>query len=262
MKRTLIALLLMMPLLAVPGRVFAGTPDPAPTPFTWIEVTAGSDHLNNGSPDWHDTSVTVASRAGRRSMYGTAGSLQRFGKSDSQYTLGAYFPAGSATEFNLEFSASPTHRVLPSADLLLNLDHRVAGGWGYALSVRGRQYPGLSVSTEGVSVDRYWRSFRAAYTLSGTQISNASGNALGHGFLFTKFYGQDDASNITLRLNAGREAENIGGPVLVSTVAAVGLAGVHWFSGNTSAVSWSGSVTRQGNLYTRSEFQLGFRHRL
>ncbi len=241
----------------------AADPQPTPTPFTWIEAGAGADHLNNGSADWHTTYLSIAKRsAPRMGWYGVASSNRRFGRTDPQYLIGVYFPPSANTIVNVELAASPTHMILPSSEIGLSLDHRLAAGWGYALGLRDRSFNGTNVFMNTLSVDRYWRAFRAAYTLTGTRLSSVPGTSFSQTLLLTDYYGMDDASSLTAALNAGREAENDGGPVLVSTVTGASLSGAHWFGANNSAIIWSASVTQQGRFYTRSEVQVGFRRRL
>lgn len=247
----------------LPRPAIAAQPQPAPTPSTWIEAGDGVDRLSNGLADWQTTYFSFATRSSPRTgWYGNASINSRFGRTDPQYLLGAYFPPSPNTIVNLEFATSPTHAILPSSDAGLSLDHRLAAGWGYALGLRERSYTGANVSMGTFSVDRYWRGFRAAYTLSGTRLSNVPGTSLSHALLLTRYYGLAEASSLTVTLDVGREAENDGGPVLLSTVSGASLTGTHWFDMNNFAITWAASVTRQGRLYTRSGVQVGFRRRI
>lgn len=248
--------------LSVPPAL-AADPQPAPTESAWIEAGAGADYLSNGLGDWSTAYISFETSSGpRTSWHASTDSDSRFGKTDSQYLVGTYFPPSTNTILNVELALSPTHQILPSSEIGLSLDHRLAAGWGYALGLQDRSYNGANVSIDSVSVDRYWRTFRAAYTTFATRVSNVPGVSFSEALLLTHYYGASDASSLTAALNAGREAENDGGPVLVSAVIGVSLTGAHWFGANSSAIIWSVSVTRQGSLYTRSGGQVGFRRRL
>lgn len=261
------ALFHVLSLLAFAGLTYAAAsaepqPQPAATPFVWVDATASTSHLSNGSPEWHDTQITLGTRKGRTASYASVLTSNHFGRSDSGYLAGAYITPSVNTELSLELTFSPTHQVMPYTQTSISFDHRLANGWGYAVGYGNRVFPGLSVATASLGTDRYWRSLRAAYTVSLTTLSNVSGTSLSQNALLTHFYGADQRSSVTFTVNAGREAENVGGPVLVSTVTGATLRGTHWLGTSPTALTWSASLTRQGGLYARSEVQLGLRRRL
>jgi YaiO family outer membrane protein len=247
---------------AVLGGTLAADPQPAPTPLTWIDASITSDHLSNGSPDWAAESITAATRTGRKALYAAVGRSERFGVSDPQYVFGGYFTPSAQTIANLEFATSPTHRNLPVVEFTASLDHRLARGWGYQLGLRQRTFTAANVSGPSFGVDRYWGANHAAYTLTGTRVSTVPGIVLGHALSLTHYYGSDELSSFGAFAATGREAENIAGAVIVSTVTSGGLNGVHWFERARTALTWSAALTQQGRFYTRSEIRIGVRRRL
>lgn len=235
----------------------APSPSPTPTPNTIFELDASSEHLSNGSPNWENDSLSVSKQlAPRRVLYGSLTKDYRFGKADQTYLVGVYVPASANTLLNLEASFSPTHAVLPQSELAASLDHRLAGGWGYALGLRHRSYPGLGVSLSSLIVDRYWKTFRIAYTLTGAQISNTPGTSLSHALSFTHYYGNDSENAATLSINVGRDVENTGTHIAASAVSGISLHETNWFN-RSFGYSWTLSTLRQGTFYTRSGAHIG-----
>lgn len=244
------------------GPALAADPQPSPTPVTTLEAGASSDHLSNGSGEWNSTYFSyVRHSAPRSAVYGSLSSNVRFGQTDPQYTAGIYTPTSSNTILNLEASFSPTHAILPQNEISASLEHRLALGWGYSLGLDRRAYSSLDVRGESLLIDRYWHNFRAAYKLTGVQLSNVAGSSFTHTLLFTHAYSADGLSQITFSVNAGRDAESVGTGVLVSSVAGASLSGTQWFQPSW-AVIWSIATTRQGTLYSRSGVQIGIRRRL
>ena len=263
MKNLVFALamsIVALPLCARAGAAIA-TPSPSPSPFTTIEIGVSSEQLSKGKGTWTGTSAGITHQfAPRTDVYGTARIDSRFGNTDDTYTGGLYLPSSPNTILNVEASFSPTHNVLPQRDLEVSLDHRLASGWGYTLGTRNRGYTAVEVQGGWLLVDRYWRNFRAAYSLNGSHLSNVPGVAFGHTLLFTDYYGIEGTNSVTLSFNAGREVENTGTAVLASSVTGATLGGVHWLS-PAFGFSWSASTLRQGTLYSRSGVQIGLRSR-
>lgn len=243
------------------GGAAAATPQPAPTPLATLEAGGSSEQLSNGRGTWNNSYVTYVNRsAPRAAAYGMFSRETRFGKSDPQYLGGVYLPVSANTIFNLELTFSPTHQVLAHHDISISLDHRLARGFGYTLGTARRSYPGLAVQGESVLVDRYWGSQRAAYTLSSVQLSNTGRWSFTHSVSYAYYYGAQALSQITVALSAGRDAENVGPGVLLSSVTSARVGGTHWL-GPGWALTWDAATTTQGNAYSRSGIQLGLRRR-
>jgi len=249
-------------LVALTTSAQASEPKPTPAPLITLELGTTQEHLTNGYGNWQSLYFFASDKfSPRRVAYGSVTTDRRFGSTDETYVAGFYIPPSPNTTLNVEFGYSPTHIVLPQSSLALSLDHRLASGWGYTLGAQHRGYTGTDVQIGSLLVDRYWGKYRAAYTITGAQLSSVAGTALSHGALLTRYYGTDQESSVTLSLDAGREVENVGSTVITSSVAGAALYGVHWF-GLHWGVPWAVSIHRQGSLYTRSGVQIGVRARL
>lgn len=248
--------------VALSSTSLGAAPLPSPTPNTTFELSAASQHLSNGSPNWASDSLSVSrALAPRRVLYGSLTKEYRFGEPDQTYLVGAYVPSSTNTILNIEASFSPTHAVVPQNELAASLDHRLADGWGYTVGVRHRSYTGLGVGIGSLIVDRYWKTFRVAYTLTGAQISNTPGTSLSHALSLTDYFGNNSENALTLSLNTGRDVENIGAQIVASAVSGISLHDSNWFS-RRFGYSWTLSTLRQGTYYTRSGVQIGVLSRL
>ncbi len=240
------------------------TPAPVATaaPYTLLEAGASSEQLSNGRGVWQSQYVLLARHiAAREAIYAGAANDARFGHADRRYLAGFYAPTSTNTFVNVEVDVSPSHVVLPQAEVFASLEHRLARGWGYAIGLRHRTYSSLGVDTATLTVDRYWKHDRAGYALNATLLSDVPGASLGGSVFFTRYYGTDDRNSATFSVQDGREAENDGAGVLVSNVVGASVGGVQWMGGPLAFV-WSLSSLRQGALYTRTGGQLGLRYRL
>ncbi|MDQ6929241.1 MAG: YaiO family outer membrane beta-barrel protein [Candidatus Eremiobacteraeota bacterium] len=244
------------------GNALADAPEPAPTPLVTLEAGTSSESLSKGRGMWNDSYLVYVHRTAPRSAaYAMFSQSHRFGSSDPEYLAGVYLPASANTILNLEVSVSPTHQVLASSEIGMSLDHRLDRGFGYTIGTAHRTYPGLEVQGESMLVDRYWGSERASYKLSAVQLSNVIGYSFTHSVSYSHYYGMQGLSHITAALSAGRDAENVGTGVLISSVSSASLGGTHWFD-QQWALTWLATTTRQGSLYSRSGIQLGLRRRL
>lgn len=245
------------------ARALAAAPQPSPTPLTTLEAGASSQGLSNRRGSWQSAYLSYERRLlPRKVLYATLIGDRRFGSGDQTYVAGFYLPPSVNTILNVELAYSPTHVNLPRERIGVSLDHRLDDGWGYSIGVQNRTYSAFSVQMGSFLVDRYWKSFRWAYTLTESRLSNVAGMSLSQAALLTHYYGADGASSLTIGLNAGREAENVGnGLVVVSAVTGARLGGIHWLDKRWGFI-WSLSTVRQGSLYTRSGVQLGVRARL
>ncbi len=266
MRWALFTAIVISALLVGTHRANAAAPTPGPeataTPVTTLEVGASSEQLSNAHGSWNGSYLTaVRTFAPRNVAYFSIADDQRFTTRDTTYTAGMYTPTSANTILNLELSFSPTHQALPQNAFDVSLDHRLADGWGYTLGAQERSYTGAAVATGSVLVDRYWKSFRAAYRVTGTRLSTAAGLSLAQSALLTHYYGSDDASSVTFSVNTGREVDDLENGVHISAVTGVTIDGVHWTRGRWAG-TWSLYTVRQGSIYTRSGIQLGVRARL
>jgi len=109
-------------------------------------------------------------------------------------------------------------------------------------------------------VERYFGSYRAAYTLYNGKPEGES-SASSHRLAFDYYY-HGERSRIGVAVTWGREVEYVGPPtgIIVSDVRAFALLGRHWLTPSW-ALTWDLGTHEQGDLYRRTGGRLGLRHR-
>jgi YaiO family outer membrane protein len=222
------------------------------------EARSSLERLSNGSADWRNNQLDVqAKNASRQSYYGYLRSADRFGQHDGEAMLGTYQPLGGSWAMQFEAAMSPTHHVLAKDSLLAQLERRFDGGWGVQAGYRRSAYTQTGTDLAIATVDRYFSSFRAAYTL---YLGRPEGAGFGPSHRLQWSYYYTDRSFVGISAAAGREVEKIfPNGVLSTQVHNVALAGRHEFAPRW-AVSYEWLTQRQGTLYTRRGFGLGIRY--
>jgi YaiO family outer membrane protein len=214
------------------------------------------ENLSNGAPTWREWYVDATLRLQpRKVVFGVVRLTERFGLSDQEFSLGVSAPAGERWTAMVEASYSPSHLVLPQWSAAAFL-HRSFGPWGAQAGVRHRAYTAASVEVASLMIERYWSSYRAAYTLSVSQLNGAN-TTVAHAVQFNYYYG--DRSSAALTVAAGREAEATGGgAVSVFNVRSIDASIVHWVRPTTAVTVGVGAHEVEG-LYTRTRMQAGVR---
>lgn len=222
------------------------------------EARNSIERLTGGRADWRSTQLDVQARnAARQSYYGGLRATERFDQGDSDALIGTYQPLGAAWAMQLEATASPSHRVLARRSLLSQLERRFDGGWGVQAGYRRSEYERTGTDLAIATVDRYFSSFRAAYSL---YLGRPDGASFGPSHRLQWSYHYADRSFVGISAAAGKEAENIfPSGVLTSQVRGLSLAGRHEFAPGWAA-TYEWLAHRQGDLYTRRGFGLGLRH--
>jgi YaiO family outer membrane protein len=222
------------------------------------EARSSIERLTNGRADWRNTQLDVQARkADRQSYYGSLRATERFDQGDSEVMLGTYQPLGGSWAMQVEAVASPTHHVLAKDSLLAQIERRFDGGWGLQAGYRRSAYERTSTDLVIATADRYFSSFRAAYSL---YLGRPDGLGFGPSHRLQWSYYYTDRSFIGVSAAAGREVENIVPSGVLSTqVRNLTLAGRHEFAPGWAA-SYEWLVHRQGDFYTRRGFGLGIRH--
>jgi YaiO family outer membrane protein len=232
---------------------------PSLAPRTEAEIGFTREPLTNSLPAWRSVYFEAEHRfADRHTLYGGVRKTERFGLDDTEVHSGLYFPLGATWTSLVEASVSPTHRVLPGTSLFGELHKRLPGGWGAGLALRHGEYNQTGTQIASLLVERYWDSFRGAYTLYSARPEGAS-SASSHRLQLSYYYG--DRSSIGLSVSTGREVENVGPPrgVISSDVQNVTLTGRHWFAPGW-ALTHDLLTQQQGVLYHRQGLRLGIRH--
>jgi YaiO family outer membrane protein len=227
-----------------------------------IELGTWREKLSGGRPDWTSVYIEGAhSFAARQTLYGGIRQTSRFDLHDTEEWIGYYHPLAPDWTALVEASVSGSHRVLPKHSLFGQVSKQLAGGWALSLGLRHSEYAATGVDVVVAGVERYWGSFRGAYTLySGRPEGAPSGQA--HRFQLNYYYGDGERSTVGVSVTTGREVENAGPPagILTSNVRDLTFSGRHWMTPDW-ALSWDVLAHEQGNLYRRQGFRIGIRHR-
>jgi YaiO family outer membrane protein len=222
------------------------------------EARGTVERLTGGRADWRSTVLDVrAANETRQAYYGRLQTTERFGLGDSEAMVGTYQPLGGSWAMQVEAAASPTHHVLAKNSLLAQLERRFNGGWGVQAGYRRSAYERNGTDLVIATAERYFSSFRAAYTL---YLGRPDGAGFGASHRLQWSYYYSDRSFIGIAAAAGKEVENIfPSGVLTTQVRSASLAGRHEFAPGWAA-TYEWLTQRQGDLYTRRGFGLGIRH--
>ncbi len=228
-------------------------------PLTEVETGFGHETLTNNLPNWSAAYLDFSRRiADRHTIYGGLREIRRFGLTDTAGTVGFYYPLGATWTSVLEASVSPSHHVLPKYALFGQMQKTLANGWAASAGLRHSEYDRSIVDVFSASAERYWGSWRGAYTLYASKPQGAS-SAAAHRLQLTHYYG--DRNFVAVNYTTGREVENVGPPTGVRSTDVNGwtLSGRHWLS-STWALTYDLVSHEQETLYRRKGLSLGVRH--
>ena len=242
------------------GEPAQSEPAPAANPGN-ITIEAGItyENLTRGQEPWRRAYFQmVVPFAERKVVYGAVEEHSRFSQTDSDFTVGAYYPLGKRWTGLVEGSVSPTHNFLSKWSMLGQIEHSFGQGWGASAGVRHREYETAIANIGNLGVEKYIKNFRLAYMISPSHLEKA-GFATAHRWDTNYYYG-DSAINLILVRGSG--VENIvPAGVLRTTVKLVNVNGTHWFAAGW-ALTYAANWHEQGTHYTRHGLTLGLRHRL
>ena len=174
---------------------------------------------------------------------------------DYEYRFALHQPFGHNVAALSEPSIHSLHDVVPRYTLYSHVTQLLPGGWGIGLGVRQTEYNFYSANLLSLSAERYWGSFRGAYTLFS---SRAEGATLGsaHRFEVTYLYGE--RNTIGLSYTTGRDIDNFNIPTIsaLSDTRDWSLSGRHWLSPNW-ALHYDLLSQEQGTMYRRQGLRLG-----
>lgn len=230
------------------------------SPSIEAQVNFSYSALTKGYGVWRSASLDVSKKfKPRQVVYGSARVEERGALRDKQLVVGAYQPLSRKWTFSAEASQSSTPHFLPKWTVEANLSRTLPNGWNVTSGVRQVAYSRTRATLTRVQTERYWGAYRAAYTLTISNLQSA-GNSAGHHLQFNRYYGEQNSS-WGVSAGFGRELESLGaGRVLRTDSKGVALSGRHWFSsrwGVNYALGWQ----QQGKLYTRREMSFGLRYR-
>lgn len=223
------------------------------------EIGVTHENLTNSRPDW-DSVYLEANHPfrERQTLYGLLRETNRFDLTDRELMVGYYHPLSERWTGLVEASMSPEHNILPRSSVFGEANYRIGGGWGVALGLRHTEYTSTETNMLVGTVEKYWSSFRAAFAAYNNHPEGA-GSATAHRLVFDYYYAEK--SRVGVGITRGREVENVGPPVGVTTtdVRGANVYGRHWFSPSWAA-TWELLVHEQGDIYTRRGGRLGLRH--
>lgn len=254
---------------ASPGAAPAGAarPDAAsprqPGASGQTEVAASYSHewLKHNPDDWIDTRVEALHKFADRTLAtGAVTESQRYGQRDSTVSLGGYYPLAARTTAYAEVGVSGTHRVLPKDSEYLQLTQSFGAGWGVLGGYKHVDYNSTRVEIGDLTLEKYFSSYRAAFTAFPSHSSTA-GNATSYRVQLSRYYGDDEQSNVQLVLVKGTEVDKPTGvdQVVATEVKSGALFGRHWLDRSWS-LTWSVGRTLQ-EAATRNSASLGLRYR-
>lgn len=256
MRRLLYPLCILAPLLATMPAQAAGLPVALANE---VETGFSQDTLDKAYANWNSIYLEGAHRFGERhSLYGEVRETHRFNLYDREISAGYYYPLSDSWTMLLEASASPEHHVLPRKAWFGQMQKAFAGGWDVQAGLRRSLYNTASTDVMVLTGERYWGSYRAAYTLYLGRLQG-SGTAPSHLAQLSYYYGQ--RSSLTLGFAKGRQVENLGTGLglLLTDVTSTSLSGRHWLDTDWG-LSYEAIMEHQGNLYTRKGIRFGLRH--
>lgn len=255
MTRRLHAILLTLSCAAICA------PATAQHPSTEIEAGSSRDHLSGGRAAWHSYELELTRNiAARQTLYATTRENERFNLRDSQFGVGYYHPLSAGLTGQIEAQYSPEHRVLAHRSLFGQLAWAAGDGWVFSGGLRRSNYSNSDTTITSLGAERYFSDFRAAYTLYlGRPDGAATGSA--HRVSLNRYY-HNERSYIGVSASAGREVENVGPPLGITStrVRELGLVGRHWLT-PAWALGWELSAREQGSLYDRRGLRIALRHR-
>lgn len=222
-----------------------------------LEFGISHEGLSNGFPDWRSIYLEGVHYFGKRHVvYGTLRETRRSGRTDSEVQGGLYYPLGETWTSVLEASYSPTHNVLPNFSLFGQLQKYLGYGWDMQAGYRHNEYTSFSTNVTSITAERYWSSFRGAYSLYLGRLNGKT--APSHVAQLDYYFGE--RNSIGAVIGFGREiADQLPSDVLITDVRSYVLRGRHWITPEW-AISFEALHHEQGSLYTRQGVRLGLRH--
>lgn len=232
----------------------------AQAPAWQAEFGLGRESLSGGLAAWQQTDLTLRHSWAARSQFELrARRTDRFDLVDRELGVSLALPLAEGWDASLAASASPTHRILPRADVTAGLQRQLGNGWVLGGALRATRYDVDRANALSLGAERYFGSaavgeWRAAATLTATRLAGLGSSGAGRVQL-DRYFGE--RARLGLLIAAGREIDNLGqGALLVSDVRSVVLLG-RWPLGPAAALSGEIGQTRLGSLYRRSGGRLG-----
>lgn len=222
-----------------------------------VELGVSRENLDKGYANWRSTYIGAEKKLGERHVvYASLRETERFSLTDTEWLGGISYPLGSRWMAIFEANVSASHHVLPKWSALGQIQYAFDDGWGAHLGLRHTEYSNAQVNMGIITLERYWKNYRATYTRYESFLLG-QGSAASNRLQFAHYY--EDRNWLGLSWSDGRELENMGAnAVLDIPVKALVLGGRHWLNRDWG-LSYEAGAYRQGDFYTRSGMRLGLR---
>ena len=234
-------------------------PHVAPVKRTELEIGFSHDALNNDYDGWKGVYLSGQRDFGDgKGIYGTLQRAERFTVVDRELLGGAYMPVGGRWSALAEASVSDTHRLRAKSSVLGQLSYQFGSGWGANVGLRHTRYDYYNLNVKSATVERYWGSYRAAYTYTLGKLGHSGDTATSNEIRGDYYYGE--RNSIGLSYLSGQEvfAYQDGTPS-VSDTKYITLSGTHWVT-KSWAITHQLVYHEQDVYYNRKGISIGFRY--
>lgn len=247
---------------AVPSVAMKMEVPAAEAPAKWTELEVGFSYgkLNNGYDNWRSVYVSGQREFGPgKGVYGTLSRVERFADSDRELLVGAYMPLGGRFSGVVEGSVSDVHLLQPKYSALGQVSYQTESGWGASVGLRHTDYNDYGLNVKSATVERYWGSYRAAYTYTVSNLAYHTESATSNQFQANYYYGE--RNNVGLSYTSGHEVFVYQDyEPTVSDTSSIALSGAHWLTRDW-AITHELVYHKQDEYYTRKGISIGFRYR-
>lgn len=226
---------------------------------TRVSLNLSYEDLSGGHPSWQAATLLVDHPlTGTRRLFAGVNVEERFERQDEQFTIALVDRIGRNWSWGVTAEVASDAEILPEWNLVGEVGRMLPGDRSIALRARHAGYAAVDVDSLAATVEQYFASIRAAYTLTASKPDGIPAR-LGHTLRVAHDY--DDGSHVTVALGYGEEAETVApGVVQVTRNKSVSLLGTHWRSA-AWGFSWEAGWHEQGDLYDRVRLRLGLEHR-
>lgn len=230
----------------------------AEVPKTEIEVGGSYDQLSNEFDSWSSFDLEALHVFSRhKKLTGGLRRITRFGKSDTEFAIGSYYPLTESLVGRIEFRDASPGEVLPQQTLFLGAQQVLGDGWVIHGAYRHQKFEQGNVNAFIVRGEIYFSEYRADFTVTQARLDTGQ-TALGLGTSLSRYYG--NRSSINVILSSGEEIEKVTRDQIARfDVFAVAFWGRHWIS-ETWGVTYGVRYREQGDLYQLVGINVGVRH--
>lgn len=192
-----------------------------------VEVGAGVQSLDNGSPDWREAELALRHRDGGRRFEVQLRDARRYGLHDREIALAGGLALSPDWNLGLRVSAAPGADFLPRQGGSAELNVNLGGGWVGAAALGRNRYDGAETPPSGTSslrlgLERYTGPWRWAGAITHNRTDGGA-TARGVQLQLDHFFG--DEARLGVLVAGGRELESAPQGLLSTRVNTVVLLG-------------------------------------